>query len=371
MENPQGQPSPNLTPPGPLGMPPENPTQPPLMPQPISTSSQPIYPQMPAYAPAQPIPPAAPTAPAASAGNIILQWLTYAFWGWTVLAMSFLTASVLASFMADADTAGFMPYTIAAVLVLLPISIACDHFYRKQEPDKKTGAASIVMVIHAVIFALFCIASLIAAVFSLVTMFTSSSDSSGKTVALLSSIIIFFLYAATFLRTIAPPRFPMIRRYFVGFMVVVVGIISILGFVGPVAKARETRNDKLIEDNISSLETSINSYAESNNQLPSSLDTLSLNGDTSKLVTDKLVEYKPNTRPAATTNYDTGYSASFSGVKQSYTYYYQLCVTYKKASKDQAPLYSDSLSDDGYSSYISAYYHGAGNTCYKLKTNGY
>jgi hypothetical protein len=75
--------------------------------------------------------------------------------------MSALTASVFAYFIAHSSDGKFMPFAIAAVLVLLPISIACDYFYSKQEPVKKTGAASIVMILHAVLFALLVLALLL------------------------------------------------------------------------------------------------------------------------------------------------------------------------------------------------------------------
>src|SRR5680860_463031 len=98
-------------------------------------------------------------------GIIVLQWLTYAFWGLTVFATSLLSASVIAYFITPTNNNDFSAYATAAVLVLLPISVICDIFYSKQEPEHKTGASSIIMIIHAVFFALFSIGALIAIVF--------------------------------------------------------------------------------------------------------------------------------------------------------------------------------------------------------------
>jgi hypothetical protein len=318
-------------------------------------------------------------------GAIVMQWLTYAFWGWTVLAMSFLTATVLSSFIGDSDTNFFTPYAIAAILVLLPISIVCDHFYSKEEPAKKTGAASIVLVIHAVLFALFGIGSLIAAVISIVTMITSSSESNASVIALLSSIIIFVLYSALFLRTINPPKFPMIRRLFMIFMIAVVGIIATLGLLGPVAKARQTRTDKLIEQNLSYVSNAVNTYATNNKKLPDNLNNVNLSGDAKKLVSDNLVTYKPNTKsstiePSSNSLYQNNFTSptntttGASLTSGRTTFYYQLCVIYKKSSNDKygSSNYSSSLNDtDGYSTYLSAYSHGEGETCYKLQTTPY
>ena len=307
-------------------------------------------------------------------GVIVLQWLTYAFWGWTILAMSILTITVLANFIKGSDTGGFTPYGIAAILVLLPISIVCDVFYSKKEPEKKTGAASIVMVIHAVLFALFCVGAIIAIVFSLVSMFTSSSDTSNVKVALYSAIIISILYGATLLRTINPSRIRSFRRIFIMFMTIVVGIIAVLGIIGPVAHERTTRNDRLISENLNSLKSNIDSYAKGKNRLPDKLSDLELAGDTKVLVEKNLVKYTPNTLTSAKIYTNT----SASGLRldnNTITYYYQLCVTYTKASKDDGYYSTTSLykaGDDGYVEYIDSYQkHSAGEKCYKVKTNDY
>lgn len=284
--------------------------------------------------------------------------------------MSILTITVLANFITGTETGGFTPYGIAAVLVLLPISIVCDVFYSKQEPQKKVGAASIVMVIHAVIFALFGIGSVIAIVFSLVSIFTSGADSSAMQVSLYSAMIIAVLYAAVFLRTINPPRLGLFKKFFIIFMSVVVGIIAILGIVGPVANEHATRNDRLITSNISRLKSEIDEYAREKKKLPAELGDLSLDGDVKSLVDKGLVRYTANTKPASGASPTTSARRSTT---TSTTYYYQLCVTYTKASKDRYRSSSSYANDsDGYTTYISSYgAHDAGEECYKIKTNNY
>lgn len=345
-----------------------NPDTTPMPPQPAGSYAPPQF-QQPVNPYQQPLQPTN-QAPAVNApGLIVLQWLTYAFWGWTIVSMSWLTISIFANYIAGAQTGSFTPYAIAAVLVLLPISIACDFFYTKHEPPKKTGAASVVMVIHAVIFALFGIGALIGIVFSLVTIFTSSSDSSNNKVALFSAMIITVLYAAAFLRTINPTKLPFIKRFYIIFMTAVVGIICVLGLVGPVAHERATRNDRLVESGLGTTVTAINSYATTNKRLPDKLDSLSLSGDSQQIVSKGLVKYTPNVLPPKNT-YDAYYKTSSAS---STIYYYELCATYTKESKNK---YNSSNSDpvdaDGYSSYIYSYNdHPAGQKCYKLKTTGY
>jgi hypothetical protein len=189
-------------------------------------------------APATPAPaPAAPPQPSdkqhVSTSTLISQWLTYAFWGWTVLILSILTYTVFYDFLDQGDSSSFNYYVISATLVLLPISFICDYLYSKQEPQKKTGAASIIMVVHAVLFALFGIGSLIWCVFSLVSLLTGDSgDHSSAYAGLFSSLIIAVFYAATFARTLNPPQLGWIAKTYRLFVLVVVTIFIILGFVG-------------------------------------------------------------------------------------------------------------------------------------------
>lgn len=322
-----------------------------------------------AYTPA-----AEPVPEKAGAGLIILQWLTYAFWGWTVLALSILTTTVIASFIADADTGGFTPYGIAAVLVLLPISFVVDSFYSKKEPQKKTGAEMLVMVIHAVLFALFAIGALIGAVFALVQLMTSSADTSGIQVGLYSCLIITAYYALTFLRTLNPAQLSVVQRLYRFVMLASVGLIALLGVIGPVAQEISRRDDKLIEASLSDVSRAINSYAAKNKTLPSDLNALSLTGDEKKLVEKGLVEYKPEGPVTIGTSRSSTstYSSRLNNTSRV-EYRYQLCATYKKESRGYGKYSSsyDRINREEYSSYISAYSHPAGEVCYKVSTADY
>lgn len=47
---------------------------------------------------------------------LILEWLTYAFWWWTVLGLSILVGITVSYFVANADTYSFTPYGVAAMV---------------------------------------------------------------------------------------------------------------------------------------------------------------------------------------------------------------------------------------------------------------
>lgn len=296
-------------------------------------------------------------------GIITLQWLTYAFWGWTAIAILWIATTVTMYFITGTDVLSMIPYSIAAILVLLPISIVCDLFYMKKEPIKKTGAASIVMIIHAVIFALFAVGALVTIVLNLVTILINGSSTYSQ-VFLICAGIMFAVYAALFIRTIVPGKRLALRRIIIVFITIISAALITLSIVGPIANISLTKNDKLITANISSISTGIDNYVSTNDKLPNSLSDLkNLQDEPKKLITDNLVTYKKEGL------YETKYETS-SSYKNAATYKYQLCVNYNKAdsaNSSYSTSYS-SMNNGEYDSYISTYGHAAGEVCYKLIT---
>lgn len=336
---------------------------------PLPVPPQGVPPQGDPYPPALvPTPePSQASNPENSPGTIILQWLTYAFWGWTTLSLGVLLVTVLAYMLNRIQTGEFTPYGIAAVLVLLPISVVCDLFYSKNEPEKKTGAAAIVMVIHAVIFALFAIGSLIWFVFALVSLTTSRTDTAPTMVQLVSTIIIAILYAATLLRTIKPTRLQWIPKAYTLFMLLVSAIVIILALVGPVAGAQLTKNDRLISENIGTITTSIREYAKTNNKLPEELSQLTVNNaNAKKLISDNLIAYTPNTKAPTV--------PAGSSKLNKYTvtrFYYTMCVDYKKSAAERTGsdrVYGTDLQEE-YDTSPNVYNYPAGKVCYKIVTS--
>lgn len=306
-------------------------------------------------------------------GLLILQWLTYAFWGWAILALSALIASAVAFYINDTDTSQFSPYGIAALLTLLPIAVVCEIIYRKKEPIEKKGAEVAIGAIHAVIFALIGVGSLITAVISLVTMFTSSGDNTNSLVVLISAVIIAFIYALTFLRTINIKSFPRYGTLFRILMISISVITIIMSIVGPVARQRETRTDRLIESNLDEVNRAIGIYSKANKRLPEKLTDLDLEGDAKKLVDENLITYKNEgytsvTKNGTASNFNDLYS--LNKTSYTYSYRYQLCVTYKRESAfyKKADTY---FNDSEYSTYLSSYSHPAGEVCYKLMSSSY
>jgi hypothetical protein len=302
-------------------------------------------------------------------GIIVLQWLTYAFWGWTIVALGTLLATTVSFLINGSGSTDFTPYGIAAVLVLLPISATCDFLYSKYEPTKKTGAASIVMVIHAVIFALLAIGSLIGVVFSFISLIISGADKSIY-IAIITALSLVVVYGVTFLRTLHPAKLFWLNRAYLGFMILLSTIVIILAIIGPVNNERITKNDRLFTENASQLTNEIDAYSKRESALPETLSDLkSKDADINKLINSGLLTYEPNTKKRdALGEYQSSRSSSYN-YSNEYSYFYDLCFNYKRASNSSLDSYNDILSDDdGYSSYINTYSHKAGNVCYKLET---
>lgn len=310
---------------------------------------------------------ATPTAPPASGGLIILQWLTYVFWGWTLLALVWLMFIVFGSTIQDMDVSGVIPYAIASTLVLLPISFICDWFYGKREPQKKTGGAMVVMVIHAVIFALFAIGSLISGVLILVQMMIATpTDASTQMVWLATSMVSALLYAVTFARTLNPlPQLKLNRIYPIGMAVFVI-VLIVLGFIGPVAKAAMTKDDRDIEKYLPKISYTINNYVDSKGELPDNLANLELDDAEKTLINRGLVTYKKD--DSSSISKIDQYSGSRDEEYQHTYHRYQLCVDYKAQKKGDS--FSGSLRQESeYSSSLYISGHSAGQVCYKVEAS--
>lgn len=288
-------------------------------------------------------------------GTLILQWLTYVFWGLTVLALSVLIFIVIFNLISGSYSENASLYALAAIIVLLPISLVCDFLYQKREPKKKVGAAAAILAIHAVIFALCGIGVLVSGLFAairLATESTSAAQSNSEISWIVSAAIVTLLYAALFVRTLNPGKFtkwlPKTHAITMG---VVIATFTVLAFTGPFATTLKDKDDRFIRDNIGTLSNSIENYTFNESKLPESLEALAVrNKNLERLIEEKLVTYK----------IDENQAPSFR---------YQLCAHYTGTyTGDTYDHYDFDTSSDGYYNYISFQDgHTPGEHCYKLK----
>lgn len=326
--------------------------------------------------PRQPEPVSVEPSEHSSAGVVILQWLSYAFWAWLVIGLIWLVSLTLTSLLLDEDTSGAIPYALAASLVLLPVAFVVDRFYRRHEPLKKRGAAMVIMVIHAVLYALATIGTLIGAVFIALNMFINDSLAwdSAESVVLYTTVFAALSFGYVFLRVLNPFQSKLFSNIFGISMLVISAALIVLGFVGPALSAFSLRNDRLIESGLGTVSSSIISYVNDNEKLPESLNDLELRSDSANSIVEKgLVTYKPEGKVDVPADDETG--------REEYSKYrYQLCVTFNKESKYPSgggyyydmPAYPETDGkDDDYQTYPDVYDHKAGDVCYKLETYNY
>jgi len=221
------------------------------------------------------------------------------------------------------------------------IAVVCDIFYAGAEKKHaKSGGTNVIMIIHAVLFALFGIGALITAVFGFVSLLLAdSSDTSGSVASIISGIIIFVIYGATLLRTLRPRWLPKVTALYWIFMSVAIVASVAAGIIGPAAQARQQNQDAVVEEGLPGLASAINTYTSENSKLPASLDDLeSLNDydyDSSarKLVDENKVEFKPGDRLLSVQTFNLGSGSDSSGSQlggaNPVIYHYELCVNYK------------------------------------------
>lgn len=319
-------------------------------------------------------------------GSLVLQWLTTALWGWAALVLSLITSLVFAAFITSSDTGGFTPYLIASVLVLLPVAFLCDRKYQKAETTQKNGGALAIQVVHAVVFTLISIGALVTAIYSLVNLAVGSDSSTKSTVVtLLCALMAGVYFGATAIRTLTPVKLKTASKFYPISMVVFGVILIVAAIFGPVAQERALRNDRLIEQNLQQIPQAISSYVSENDKLPSNLSSLSSLGDgPKKLIDKKLVEYRPDTKTETVTSQNGLYNLkdllSFPSTSRK-TYYYELCVEYKREHRGYSVQFGGPYDDrelslgadngSDYKTYVRTSGHPAGKQCYKLKTTAY
>lgn len=359
-----------------------NPNLPPTPPAP----PVPPTPQSPQPTPFQPVPPSEPaqfndgsfsTEPAdqpkpehSSAVQVVWQLVTYSLWSWSFIAMSILLSGTLSYFFVDKTSSyEFLIYTMAALIVLLPMAFVADKFfYSKQEPPVKHGFAAVAMVLCAVPVFLVTLGGLITAVVMVFNILLNPGDLGPRAITIISSLVVTVLWGLLFVRIIHPPRIAGYSRLFPVVAVTIAGLTVLLAIIGPFRSEFSARSDRLIEDNLSTLSGDIQSYARKNDKLPDSLDQVDTSTSGSgQLVDSGKVTYKKVTAGTTSTKKITPGSLSSSRLydysSSLSTARYELCATYKKAKGNDS---SNSYDDDYASSYVSTYSHKAGVQCYTI-----
>ncbi len=346
---------------------PENPP----IPQPIATPiATPVTPSVaPTVTPPTPKPPHS----SSPAVQIVWQWLTYALWSWTLCALTVLLSGVLTYFIVEKNGEyEFLIYTLATLVVLLPLAFIADRIYSKIEPLQKHGFAAVVMVLNAVLVFLIALGGIITAVIALFTLFINPGDSSSKVIIIISAGVVAAMGIMLFLRIMRPAKLQKFAKYFPYIVLIIAGLSVVAGMVGPFRAQVAGRQDKLIEEGLSSVNESIQTYQRKNKALPQNLETLKPYSQQGKdLIAQRRVEYRIITQSIsdnkdANVNFEYGIGRSQRIITDPVDGKYELCVTYKQAKNNKY-----SYDEDSSSTYLSTSSHKAGRQCYTLTANAY
>lgn len=312
-----------------------------------------------------------------SAKQIVLQWLSYSLWCWSLATIATLLSSSLTYyFVSGAKESGsyeWQLYFVAAMICLVPAAFFVDRLFSKAEEPKKHGFSAVVMVLNAVGVFLAALGSSITFVISIFRLVLSPADTRGTQILLISSSIVALLSFALFFRILYLEKFKSFPALFRYTMLGVSVLALIMTLVGPFVRELSLKDDRLLEEGLSSLNESIREYVTEKDTLPESLTQLDLddyNEDKARLIRDRnMVRYTKD--PSSTSSESNSSSLNRTGtsslrVTATITYLrYQLCVTYKG---EKGTNYSSAYdSREEYSQYLSNYYHPKGEVCYKLQ----
>jgi hypothetical protein len=311
-------------------------------------------------------------------GTIVLQWLTYAFWGLTNVAIAYVVAMLVGYTLSDAwsdDPAG-IAYGVAAIAILLPIAFITDILYSRREPEHKQGIAGFVMIIHAVLFALVAVGALATVAFNIVGLVVTSGDVTGSYIAIATSATVSILFIKLLGCTIRHQLFSRFRLYFRILMLIIGAVVSFLAVIGPVSDAIATKEDRAIRDNIVALTSSMSEYVSGKDALPGSIEEFVASNPTSiqynqafgDSISDQaakgVITYTPNTKALLIEESDGTTSTTF---------YYEVCGVYTHSLKSQNYYSGPSaqVDSDGYSDWLQNQDIHPGTLCQSLKVTNY
>lgn len=268
--------------------------------------------------------------------EVVLQWLTYVFWFWTLCVISIVLSGALSYFIVDnGNDSQWIAYMLAPLFILMPAAIVTDHYYKKIEPPKKHGFAAVVMVINAVVACIFAVGSLIAAGVAFTSVLIDSGATEGKTVTIIASSVVAVMSLLFFLRIIYISKLNFIHKKFGIIMSGVVVITLILAIAGPLTGEIKRKTDRLIENNYYSIKYGVDNHVRDNKTLPNSLSDVGYEGDAAAAVaTGRITYVKGSEESLNTTSY---------GQRASKNLKYEICVDwqYKKGSVSSYDYESD------------------------------
>jgi len=281
------------------------------------------------------------------ATTAVLQWLSYALWGWTTVAIGYLVWVVTyynSNHSFSDISPESIPYGVVAIIILLTTSLLLDIFYSKREVEHKTGISSVIVVLHSVIFGLLGVGALVVVAFNIVNIAIAVSDPAEAATVILTALTFFVLYGLILVRIVRPFGIAKLRLIFRLAVSAIAAIVIITAIVGPIVEIGKSKDDRAVESALSDIDSDMRTYVRNNNELPASLNVLLESDDLrsiknpsliKELVERDLITYTANNKES-----EVDYSSSRSS--SSTTLFYELCGVYTyRAPSSSSSVYSN------------------------------
>lgn len=313
-----------------------------------------------------------------SPGLVVLQWLSYAFWGLAVFALAYVVYTTTLYYIDTTNdvTPEAVVYGVAALFILSPLAIVADIFHSRRESANKHAVSAVVMVIHAVLAALIALVSLVVLVFTSVSLLLTTATDTATVPKIITASVLFVLFAVLLVR-IARPTLLTKLRWIVRLTIAAI-ITIVIGFAiaGPVVYTLQTREDRDIRDSLNTVNMYITQSVSDTTGLPATIDLtnkpvtygpydVNANNTAKRLVAEGKITYQANTKPS---------TVATDQAPTSTTYYYRLCATFSHSLRDSIPAVSypyPVASSAAYQDSIDLSHIVAGTKCFNLKTTLY
>lgn len=296
------------------------------------------------------------------------QWMTYVFWAGAAIAGSVLVG-ISTSLVVDGYGQGMSSalYAVIALAIILPIAVISDRVYSKDERSQKVGIGLVLMVLHAVIFAIVAVGALATAIYSLTQHLLFPTGTNELLTVTATAGWLALTFALIVVRTV---KVSFARMAKILLLVLTVSTFF-WGVLGPVTQSVMRRDDDQSERAFQNLYSMVTIQAGETGKLPADIDA-AIDVQTSKYMLNEtavlkksadagLISYIPNTKEPTTVKEDGSVIT---------THYFQMCVTYKYDNKNRdnwGGIYIDSVSssDGNHSSLYTGTSPDAGSHCYQ------
>lgn len=285
--------------------------------------------------------------------SIFLQLLVYLLWAVVTLLFGVVAHAVIRYFFASSYVGEFSAYIIAASVGMLVLAIACELFYERSEIYAKKGLALFIQKSSAIFFFVICLGMFGYGALELIFI-----EDMLRLPLIIALFITAFLYILLCIRVKNPKKKFNVARWYLFVVTFVVSLFVAAGLFGPFSYALLTRADIQMENEILDIDSQIKEYAIMHNELPPTLNSITLSETGANFAKQGLITYTPKDNPSPLPQER---HALFVEI-----FNYTLCATFEQQDKTGERKYetNEGREYNLYSPSVAVPGHPAGKVCY-------